>query len=371
MTRLPLVLLLFSPFAFAGTLGGFTQGSDIGALSKPLAASFEPANDTYTVSAGGENMWGAHDAFGFVWKQMRGDVAIGARVEIQGTSEQAHRKAGLMLRQSLAPDSAYVDLVVHGNGLTSLQYREVAGGPTREIQCSQRAAAIFKLEKRGDVMIVSLADTDGIWDKPGCTIRVTLQGSFYAGLVLCAHASAGYETALFKHVTLGKPGERTEARVSAIETVEAAVGDRRLIFHSGTHLNAASFTVAGDAVCYRDDGPLMRFALSATREPAAVGAENVADCATAYAPGISIAEMPASAKKDGKISQPHRSPDGLSIAYLLSHMGDSAERRLMVIPAAGGEPRELARFEGTDESLGRAPWSPDSLTLVFTSHEAD
>src|SRR3954464_841263 len=157
MIRALLVLGMTAP-ALAGTLGPFTQASDVGAVSKPLAAGYEPATGTFTLSAGGENLWGTRDAFGFVWKQMRGDVAIGARIELQGTSAQEHRKAGVMLRQSLAPDSVYADLVVHGSGLTSLQYRDVAGGPTHEIQCSQRAAAILKLEKRGDAMIVSLAN---------------------------------------------------------------------------------------------------------------------------------------------------------------------------------------------------------------------
>jgi Tol biopolymer transport system component len=59
------------------------------------------------------------------------------------------------------------------------------------------------------------------------------------------------------------------------------------------------------------------------------------------------------------------------IAYLLSGRGAQGERRLMVIPAAGGEPHELARFEGDDESLGSAPWSPDGRTLAFASHEPD
>ncbi len=42
----------------------------------------------------------------------------------------AHRKAGWMIRQSLDADSPYVDAVIHGDGLASLQYRKVQGGPT-------------------------------------------------------------------------------------------------------------------------------------------------------------------------------------------------------------------------------------------------
>ncbi len=85
---------------------------------------------------------------------MKGDASIGARIRFMGKSAQPHRKAGVMFRQSLAPDSVYADVVIHGDGLTSLQYRAVAGGPTREIQCAQEAPTAVRLEKRGDYLQV-------------------------------------------------------------------------------------------------------------------------------------------------------------------------------------------------------------------------
>ena len=38
-----------------------------------------------------------------------------------------------MIRQSLDPDSAYADAALHGDGLTSLQFRPTAGGETLEV----------------------------------------------------------------------------------------------------------------------------------------------------------------------------------------------------------------------------------------------
>jgi hypothetical protein len=40
----------------------------------------------------------------------------------------AHRKAALMIRQSLDPGAAYADVALHGDGLTSLQSRATADG---------------------------------------------------------------------------------------------------------------------------------------------------------------------------------------------------------------------------------------------------
>ena len=46
-------------------------------------------------------------------------------------------------------DSAYADAVLHGDGLTSLQYREAKGARTYEIQSAVSAPARLRIEKRG------------------------------------------------------------------------------------------------------------------------------------------------------------------------------------------------------------------------------
>src|SRR4051794_29274263 len=106
-----IALLLAAGSVRAEPVGMFTDVQDVGTVSRATEASFESATGTYTISAGGENLWAGRDAFGFAWKPMSGDAAFAARIELQGTSAQEHRKAGLMFRQSLAPDSAYVDVV--------------------------------------------------------------------------------------------------------------------------------------------------------------------------------------------------------------------------------------------------------------------
>ena len=57
----------------------------------------------YRVTGGGANIWGTVDAFQFAWKKMSGDVALTADVHFIGTGAVAHRKAALMIRQSLDP----------------------------------------------------------------------------------------------------------------------------------------------------------------------------------------------------------------------------------------------------------------------------
>ena len=382
--------------AQAAPVGTFTDVTDVGAVSRAAEASFEPETGTYTLSASGDNMWAERDAFGFVWKATTGDIAISARIEIQGESAQEHRKAGLMLRQSMAPDSAYVDVVVHGDGLTSLQFRSVAGGPTREVQCAKQAPTAVRLEKRGDYVLLQLADINGQFEASGCSIKVELRGAFYAGLVVCAHDNKAFEVAKFRRVSIGLLSKRNEIRTSAIELIPLGSLDRKVVYRSTYRLDSPSFTAAGHAVCFREDGRLMYFSLTANTEPHLVGAENVEECALAPASASSdvshaikggraqIFRRDAGKSKPTQLTAdrfsnwtPRLSPDGRSIAFISGTVGPedgkpvAGDYLLREIPLDGGEPRELARFFGGPGALGPAPWSTDGKQLVFVTREPE
>ena len=72
-------------------------------------------------------MWFSSDNFQFAWKKWSADGSLTADISFVGQGGNAHRKAVLMMRQSLDQDSAYVDVALHGDGLTSLQYRDSQG----------------------------------------------------------------------------------------------------------------------------------------------------------------------------------------------------------------------------------------------------
>ena len=111
-------------------LGIFSDQADIGSVAKAGSVNFDPANGEYLIAGGGENMWFTNDAFHFAWKEMSGDFRLTADVRWIGTNGNPHRKACLLVRQSLKPGSVYADVALHGNGLTSLQYRDTPDGTT-------------------------------------------------------------------------------------------------------------------------------------------------------------------------------------------------------------------------------------------------
>ena len=115
-------------------LGIFEERGDVGTVLHPGALQYFPANKAYEITGSGENMWAAADAFQFVWKKMSGDVDLSADIAFANAMGDPHKKAVLMIRQSLDADSAYVDVALHNIGLTSLQARETKGAATHEIE---------------------------------------------------------------------------------------------------------------------------------------------------------------------------------------------------------------------------------------------
>src|SRR5204862_4281165 len=114
----------------------FPNHGDIGVCVHAGSTVVGSNGRDFTLTGGGENMWARADAFHFAWMRMSGDVRLSAEIRFPMPGGNAHRKACLMIRQSLDPDSSYVDAALHGNGLTSLQFREESGGVTHEVQGS-------------------------------------------------------------------------------------------------------------------------------------------------------------------------------------------------------------------------------------------
>ncbi len=142
----------------AGSPVGIFEGhSDVGTVLHAGSVDYDAAKRTYTISGSGENMWLTADAFKFAWKKVSGDVTLTADISFLTKTGNEHKKAVLMLRQSLDADSVYADVALHASGLTSLQFRDEKGAVTREIQSNLSAPKRLRIAKRGDYVYMSLA----------------------------------------------------------------------------------------------------------------------------------------------------------------------------------------------------------------------
>jgi len=183
-------------------LGIFTDQTSVGQTPAGSKAHYDAASGEYRITGGGANVWGTTDAFYFVWKKASGDMTLTADVQFTGTSAAEHRKAMLMIRQSLDPASAYADAVSHGNGLTSLQFRGKAGEQTYEIFTQVPEPARIRIVRHGNAFTMYAGKPNEELKPYGPVDFVSMKDPVYVGLGVCSHVATTLETAVFTNVKL-------------------------------------------------------------------------------------------------------------------------------------------------------------------------
>jgi TolB protein len=319
-------------------LGIFEGETNIGNPRRSGPVEFHSDNRQYIVPGGGSNMWFSADAFHFVWKKVSGDVSLAADIEFQGAGGDPHRKACLVVRQTLDPDSPYADAALHGDGLTSLQYRESKGARTYEIQANVKGPRRLRIEKRGKYVSMSVAGAGEELHPAGGTFRLMLDEPFYIGLGVCAHNDAALETAVFSNVELTSSPAAAKGKpqvYSTLETITIASKDRRAIFGTTNLIEAPNWSRDG-FLYFNSKGRIHRI-------PAAGGETQLID--TGFATRCN---------NDHGIS-----PDGARLVI----SDQSQERRSIIytVPISGGAPQRVTKL-GPSYWHG---WSPDGKTLAF------
>jgi hypothetical protein len=181
----------------SGAVGVFEGSGDVGKVVHAGTAAFDAGSGKYTLTGSGDNMWFGKDEFQFVWKKMSGSVSIAADIAFPAEGKNEHRKAVLMVRQSLDGDSVYADAALHGDGLTSLQFREAKGAETHEVRTVVRAPRRLKLVKQGNYFTMWVAGEDGRFVLASASPRIELKEPFYVGIGVCSHEKDLVEKAEF------------------------------------------------------------------------------------------------------------------------------------------------------------------------------
>jgi hypothetical protein len=320
-------------------LGAFDGHGDVGAVLHRGSATFDPAAKTYTVSGSGENMWFTKDAFHFAWTKATGDVALAADIAFAAAGKDPHRKAVLMIRQGLDADAAYVDVAVHGDGLTSLQFRDAKGANTHEVQAIVSAPARVRLVRRGGYALLDVAAKGEELRFSGAAVRITLDGPVYVGIGVYAHNKDVTETAVFSNVELTTtlPGSNKPVLYSTLETQSMGSTDRRVVHVTPSRIEAPNWLRDGKTLVYNGGGRLYRI-------PAAGGTPEVID--TGFA---------------DRCNNDHGvSPDGTRLVISDQSQGDR-KSRIYTLPVAGGTPT-LVTPNAPSYWHG---WSPDGKTLAY------
>ena len=188
--------------AQTNVLGIFTNQGSVGQTPRGGIVHYDPAKGEYRITGGGANVWGTSDAFYFVWKKASGDMTLSADVQWVGTSSAEHRKAVLMIRQSLEPGSAYADAVSHGNGLTSLQFRGAANEQTYQVFTQVEGPVRLRIERKESRFTMYAGKPNEELKVVGPIEYVGLKDPVYVGLGVCSHVATTLETAVFSNVKI-------------------------------------------------------------------------------------------------------------------------------------------------------------------------
>jgi hypothetical protein len=192
--------------AQAQQLPSVWQSTDVGTVG--VAGSATYSEGTFRVRGAGADVWGASDAFHFVYQPIGGDGWIEARVAaIDGTENWT--KVGIMIRQSLAPESAHQFLVASlGKGL-AYQRRTATGGSTVSTGLGTGGAgAVFRIERSGGTLRVQVgqagevgrAGEEGVVTFETVATAPFPEGPAFVGLVTSSHDDTRLAAGTFDYV---------------------------------------------------------------------------------------------------------------------------------------------------------------------------
>ncbi len=202
----------------------------------------DPAG-TYTLKGLGGDIWADLDQFLFVYKELSGAGTIAVKVETVENIDP-FAKAGVMIRDSLEPDSAYASVLITPENGIRFQYRLVAGGNTdREFDPNIAAPYWVKLQRTAGGLIRASCSPDNTTWKQFTLKTITMKMPIYIGLAVTSHDVEKLCEAKFSNVSF--PG-MTSAIVSAPWT-EGDVGINT------NNADSMYVILNGSAIVYHDD----------------------------------------------------------------------------------------------------------------------
>jgi len=331
-------IAFITPKIKAQSIGIFDNQSDVGNVKLTGSTQYEPQLQQYKITGSGYNIWFNHDAFHYVWRKIKGDFILTTYAAFLGKGVEMHRKLGWMVRTSLDSDSKHVNAVVHGDGLTSLQFRRTVGGNTEEIKSKIKAADVIQLERKGNTYTMSVARngetfiTEKIDD-------LDLGDDVYVGLFVCSHNPNVSETAVFNNVRIVVPANGLDGYKkyigSDIQILNLETDNSRIIYQSSQSLQAPNWTKNGKSLIYNSNGLLYKYDLK-SNTPEVLNTDIAKDNNNDHVLSF-----------DGKWLAISNSEKYGSIGY--------------IIPSEGGKARQLTPT-GPSYMHG---WSPDGKYIVF------
>jgi hypothetical protein len=174
------------------------------------------ADGSITVKGSGWDIWDRQDGFYFLAQPVEGDAVITVRVLGSPSQTDSWAKAGVMIRESLAPDARHAMLVVTPRSGIAFQRRMVTGGTSdNDNTGTPRYPLYLRLVRRGD-WITPYLSTDGIFfEAAGKVLQFEadhqaihfdrLNNELWIGLAVTAHRDRALCTTHFDQLSIQTP----------------------------------------------------------------------------------------------------------------------------------------------------------------------
>jgi TolB protein len=266
--NLILILSLLSTVALAQepAKGDFTFSSDVG--NPPLKGSsfYNETEQSYTLQGAGYNIWFERDEFHYLFNKLRGDFILTANFEFSGKGTNAHRKIGWMIRESADEKASHISAVLHGDGLTVMQWRVSAGAamrdPQDEIFAKGSNYTIIQVERSGKNIIMRAAHPGEPFETIGAHLMDNLSEEVLAGLFICSHDPGVIEKARIWNVRIDKPvpddyNPGKDGYLGCrLETMNLFDGKRKVIYSKPSRFEAPNWMPDGKKLLFNMDGLL-------------------------------------------------------------------------------------------------------------------
>ena len=321
----------------------FINNTDIGDVEHPGSAKYDENEQVYAVRGSGANIWFDHDEFHFTYRKIKGDFIARTRLQFTGQGVDPHRKAGWMIRQNLDNDAAHASAAIHGDGLTSLQYRPAKGEMMQEIKSVAKGPDVIQFVRTGNKFAMQVAHVGEAFQEMQ-EIELELGDNVYIGLFVCSHNEQVTEEAVFTNTRIIVPAGQDlipyqDFLGSNLEIMDVTSGHRKIVYQHPQSIQAPNWRPDNSALIYNHDGLLYDFSLS-TFQPAQIN--------TGFAVSNNNDHV---LSFDGKwlgISHHNKDLNGKSTIY--------------VLPSKGGTPEQVT----TKAPSYLHGWSPDNQWLTYT-----
>lgn len=269
MKLLPLFTgLAFSVVGFSqpASLGIFQQHLDIGNPKIAGSAKFDSSEQVYNLKGAGYNIWFGRDEFHFAFNKIKGDFLLTANMKLLGEGKDPHRKIGWMIRASEQENAAHISAVVHGDGLTALQWRPLRGAymrdPQDQISSIKKKAEIIQLERINRVFIMRIANPGEPLQEVGRAQAVDMPEEVLAGVFICSHDESVIEEGIAWNLRIEQTvpdnynGNRDGVLSSRLELVNVFDGKRKIIHNDKGRFEAPNWTKDGKSLLFNQDGSI-------------------------------------------------------------------------------------------------------------------